>query len=367
MGGKASFLQINPQRNYGVDLLRILAMYMVVVLHVLGQGGILYNGSLTGLNYWLAWSLEIASYGAVDIFALISGFVGYKVKHRYANIAELWLKVFLYSVSFTIIYKFTFDPSIGLRKIFLSCFPVTRGGIWYFTMYFALFFLSPVLNAAIEKMTEKSVRRVVIASIILFSIIPFLWAKDTFSTNNGYSLLWLMVLYFVGAYIGKYNIFEKIKKYQALIGYIVCILLICVVKYLLRKYLHSFLGQTIDNSWLVNYTSLPVFGSAVFLLLLFRDIDLPNAAKKVVAVFAPLTFGVFVIHVLPLVNKNFIHEKFGVFTGYSPIVLVLSVLGTAAVIYLACSLIDFIRARLFDLLKIKERFLAIEKKLLPDD
>ncbi|MBQ5998579.1 MAG: hypothetical protein IJL70_03820 [Treponema sp.] len=31
------------QRNYGIDLLRILAMYMVVVLHVLGCGGILEN------------------------------------------------------------------------------------------------------------------------------------------------------------------------------------------------------------------------------------------------------------------------------------------------------------------------------------
>ena len=27
------------KRNYGVDALRILAMYMIVVLHVLGQGG----------------------------------------------------------------------------------------------------------------------------------------------------------------------------------------------------------------------------------------------------------------------------------------------------------------------------------------
>lgn len=29
----------HDKRNYGIDMLRILSMYMVVVLHVLGQGG----------------------------------------------------------------------------------------------------------------------------------------------------------------------------------------------------------------------------------------------------------------------------------------------------------------------------------------
>lgn len=27
------------KRNYGIDLLRMISMFMVVVLHVLGQGG----------------------------------------------------------------------------------------------------------------------------------------------------------------------------------------------------------------------------------------------------------------------------------------------------------------------------------------
>lgn len=30
--------QTHTQRNYGIDMLRIIAMYMVVVIHVLGMG-----------------------------------------------------------------------------------------------------------------------------------------------------------------------------------------------------------------------------------------------------------------------------------------------------------------------------------------
>ena len=44
------------EKNYGIEWLRILSMYMVAVLHTLGQGG---------------------TFGAVDCFALISGYVGY--------------------------------------------------------------------------------------------------------------------------------------------------------------------------------------------------------------------------------------------------------------------------------------------------
>ena len=39
---------VTDNRNYGIDLLRIIAMFMVVLLHVLGPSGILFeakNGS----------------------------------------------------------------------------------------------------------------------------------------------------------------------------------------------------------------------------------------------------------------------------------------------------------------------------------
>lgn len=64
------------KRNYGIDLLRIVSMFMVVFLHILGGGGVLELDSLSGASYWTAWTLKTASYCAVDIFAIISGYVG---------------------------------------------------------------------------------------------------------------------------------------------------------------------------------------------------------------------------------------------------------------------------------------------------
>ena len=360
---KIASRQLNSQRNSGIDLLRIITMYMVIVLHVLGSGGVLESAPASSLHYWILWFLEIAAFGAVDIFALISGFVGYKAKHKYTNIAVLWIQVALYSVVFTAANKIFYDSSIGKRDLLFSFFPVTQGKTWYFTMYFALFFLMPVLNAAMEAMTEKAARSVIIAGIVLFSVLPFIWVNDPFITNGGYSLLWLIVLYFLGAYIGKYHVFGKLKRYQALIGYVACVTAAWAAKLLLQDHFTSFMGIVNHSGWLVHYMSPPILGSAVFLLFFFRDLRLPDAAKKIIAVCAPLTFGVYVIHLQPFINDHYILDRFKSFSSYSPFVMTVSVLGAAAVIYIACSLIDFVRARLFDLLKLKGRLLALEEKI----
>ena len=55
------------QRNYGVVLLRILAMLFVVVLHTLGHGGVLANAPAGTMQYSTSWALEIIAYPAVDI------------------------------------------------------------------------------------------------------------------------------------------------------------------------------------------------------------------------------------------------------------------------------------------------------------
>ena len=50
---------------------------------LLGQGGILALLNRVILGFSIAWFLETAAFGAVDCFALISGYVGYHSNFRY--------------------------------------------------------------------------------------------------------------------------------------------------------------------------------------------------------------------------------------------------------------------------------------------
>ena len=92
------------EKNYGIEWLRILSMYMVAVLHTLGQGGILGSFKQGDLSFSIAWFLETAAFGAVDCFALISGYVGYHSHFRYKKGMRLWFQTFFYTLGITILF-----------------------------------------------------------------------------------------------------------------------------------------------------------------------------------------------------------------------------------------------------------------------
>ena len=86
------------QRNFGLDLLRMAAMFLVAVLHVLGAGGVLDSAAPLSPDYMTAWLLETAAFCAVNCYALLSGFVGLGGRFRYANLALLWCQVAFYTL-----------------------------------------------------------------------------------------------------------------------------------------------------------------------------------------------------------------------------------------------------------------------------
>ena len=53
--------QVGNQRNYGIDLLRMVSMYMVCMLHTLGCGGILAGTAADSVKHCIAWFVEIVA------------------------------------------------------------------------------------------------------------------------------------------------------------------------------------------------------------------------------------------------------------------------------------------------------------------
>ena len=126
------------ERNYGIDLLRIISMFCIVILHCLGQGGILKNAVINSNQYKFAWFMEIFAYCAVDIFALISGYVSYSKEEKrtkYSNYLNIWLQVVFYGLLVTGIFNIIKPELIHKRDYLLVLFPVTNGLYWYVSAY----------------------------------------------------------------------------------------------------------------------------------------------------------------------------------------------------------------------------------------
>ena len=116
---------LTSSRNYGIDLLRIVSMLMVVILHVLGQGGVLKTSAPLSVGYEIAWFLEIMCYCAVNCYALISGYVGVGSKFKYSNIVNIWLQVIWYSVGIAFVAALV-SPKIYLGDVFEGFLPVSK-------------------------------------------------------------------------------------------------------------------------------------------------------------------------------------------------------------------------------------------------
>ena len=175
------------KRNYGIDMLRLVAMFFVVICHVLGHGGVMKNA--TGYNYSVSSLLQIVAYCAVNCYAIISGYVGYKEEdnYHYTKYLKFWIPVFFYSVGITIIFYVINSGSVGIKEIIWAFFPVTTYEYWYVNAYAALFFLIPWINRLIQNITEKELNRLIFVLFMFFSVyLTFsTWFADTFTLGGG--------------------------------------------------------------------------------------------------------------------------------------------------------------------------------------
>ncbi len=346
-------------RNSGIDFLRNLSMFMVVLLHVLGVGGLLQASAGQPVKYEVLKVLQISAMCAVNCYGIISGYVGYGSKFRIASIVTLWLQVFLYSAGFGVLFYVLKPGEVALKEVLKLCLPVLTQRYWYFTAYTALFFTMPLLNAAMEKISRRQFE-------ISFGILLFLLTvcqqviivDNPFLTNSGYSYIWLIVLYCLGAYLKKYDIRLK----NAGVGvaiYVGCCFICWITQYVMGRLQLPAPGR------LEAFNSPFVLAMGIALVLLFTQVHLPKWLQKVTAFLAPVSFGVYLIHLHHLVMWNVLENAFLRLAEKPVWLLVPIVVVVTAGIYAVCSAIDLLRHGLFRLLKIKERLTKLENKILP--
>lgn len=341
------------ERNTGIDLLRLLAMLMVVILHVLGFGGILNNSKFLSINYEIGWLLEIISYCAVNCYALISGYVGINYNFKYSRIIELWLRVIFYNLVITGIF-FIIDPSlISKVDIFKIFFPVLTNEYWYFTTYFCMFFFIPFLNFLINKLNKKMSTKLIITIILLFSITTMISDKDIFGISYGYSVIWLTLLYLIGAYIKKYDILKKWSKLKLLLGFSFCAIFTWLSKFIIEiVYLKCF-NQVHQGMYFVRYNSITILFEAIFLLVLFSKIKIKKE-KRFIQYIGGLAFSIYIIHLNQFILDSMFKGKFVEYIKLSPFMFVIAVITSSIFICIVCLIIDMLRNYIFKKIKIKE-------------
>ncbi|MDO5292193.1 MAG: acyltransferase [bacterium] len=337
------------KRNYGIDLLRIIAMLMIPILHILGQGGILATLPKLSIKYELAWLLETACYCAVNCFALISGYVGINTKFKYYRGLVLWLQVIFYTLLITAIFTYTMPNAISGETWMKAITPFSSRQYWYFTAYLTLFLFIPFINLGIHYLSLRQLKALGITIIATFSIWETFSKNDMFMLGNGYSFVWLTALYILGAIIQKTEFGFKLNKITLFFTYSGCIF----ISWFFRRYFSLHPVKELDPNLLISYISPTILIAAISLLLLCSKLTFKSRLSiRLIKFFSPLAFSVYLIHVHPLIWYYVFNNRFIKYCSYSGASLMLYVLLTALAIFFLCTTIDFIRQYLFGLLRI---------------
>lgn len=151
------------KRLANFELLRCIAMMMVVVLHFLGKSGILAplsQASLAGYEY-LAWGVESLCIVAVNVYMLISGYFLTESHFSFKKVLRLWLQVWFYSVGIGVVtYLCGYRPEGGINLYYLArlLFPISKNHYWFMTAYLYMILFAPILAVGVKNSQRSSFR-----------------------------------------------------------------------------------------------------------------------------------------------------------------------------------------------------------------
>lgn len=357
-------ISLDNKRNYGIDLLRIFSMINVIILHI-NLCLDINNLKSDNEKFKIIWRLESLSLFAVDCYGLISGIVGYK-KYKFSNLIYIWFNSSFYSFCF-FLYTCFFNK-INLRNMIISFFPIITNNNWYITAYFNLYLFIPFLNFGINNFNKNKYKNIIFFYILFFSFYNIIGHILNFNTNNfnflnnGYSAQWLIVLYIIGGYLGKYVI---INKRNINLKYFIFYLFTYLISGFLSSELYFHLikinSQINRKTFLIDYLSPTIIIEALSLIMIFSKLSINNKFLiKFISFFTPLNLNITLIH-LRLFYEGVI--KFGWVNIFNKNFTFIIIYLNGIIVYISCGLIDYLRSILFKFLKIRQFCLFIEDKI----
>lgn len=348
-----------PSRNDGIDILRVIAMFYVIILHTLGGGGVLSTAEPGSSQYIAAWGLEIFAYGAVDIFALISGYVSYtehEKKVNPSNYIVLWCQAVALGLGATLLFKL-FHPELVTQQDFIDmCLPITNDLYWYLTAYTGLFILMPLLNAGLRKCSVHSAKKLFLALITAFSVYDF--THQRFLLNNGYSAFWIVILYLLGAIIKKCDIGKRLKVWHTFLA------IIALFLFSWYWYLNGF-GLT--KSRIVSYLSPTILISSIFYVIGFSKLRIHPKLHSLISFAASGTFAAYILNGQRFIWQYELANRFTYLASYRPIIIITQAIGFSFAFVIVSILIDHLRIWCFQILRIRplaDRLVLLVNKLL---
>jgi surface polysaccharide O-acyltransferase-like enzyme len=345
------------KRNPGIEMLRVIAMLMIIVLHYnTGTDALLKIGiPASGVNIF-ANAMEAFCITGVNIYVLISGYFLSKGRVKPSRLFSLICQVYFYTIGISLVMAIVGPNSLksygSMYRIVEYVCPVSSEHYWFATAYIIMYVFAPVMNAAVDKLSRKQMKAVIIGLLTWFcfikSVVPVLFPTDHF----GYDYGWFICLYLIAAYIRKYNVVLFYSARNSAIVFLVSCAAIATMSI-------SFYYINFNWGGFAHYQEVPFNFNFIFTLTgslglfsFFRFYQMrENKVADLMRFLGPLTFGVYLLHMHVEIRDRWvgwISSRIGEAPMYSVPLFAWHALRAVLIVFVAGIFVDWIRKMIFD-------------------
>lgn len=343
-------------RQSNVELLRLVAMLLIVLGHVCAQSNFPIYRELSHFS-WRAFGTEntvIAAQIGTNLFVLITAYFSVNATFKISALVKLWAITFFYSSSIFCIFIALNEINFSWRLVWQVIFPISYQQYWFISCYFCLYLLSPFVMFALKNMTKEQHLLFGILSLLLWSFLPsiMIWPTPVSGTFFNF-LFWFITILICGAYIRLYIDVKTIRFYNAFAMLAASIALftgyVLIIHYLNRNF-----STGINIAYFTNKNNFFIALSSLAIFVIFLKI---NIKSKVINLLASCTIGIYLIHVNKFLFRRIFREYFDSLPHYwhdTTIEYVTWIIFVSVTVFAICLIIELIRRMLFS--ELSKRF-----------
>ena len=369
------------ERQSNMELLRLVAMMMILVMHMdYGAFGLptaesVENAPMTTFGRIFVEHLCLV---AVNVYVLISGWFGIRPKMK--NFVRLMLQVAMYSIiitgAFLLLGKTTFK--IG----YVTDMLIIGKQYWFVVSYLLLYLVSPILNTFVEHSSKREFQWMLLVFLGFQFVYSWIFGLEEFA--GGYSALSFIGLYLFARYVKIYenetnnekrrtkdenesnhpddiasrstalrtgskfqvpSFKNPFKSFKSLTRFsfsklFALYLFIAAITALFVFLAYGWKGDTFGDACagiFAHYNSPFIVVSSLVVLLMFSKLQFQS---KVINYLSSSAFAVYLIHAHPLLWDEYLNLFPPIYAKYPNLLGVLLMMLVAVIIFFLCIAID---------------------------
>ena len=304
-------------RNAGLDILRVLACYMVVQIHtgeffyISPEGGVL-NGPGA---FWVAIFNSLFRC-AVLLFVMISGYFLFPVKDEIQTFfrkkfTRVLFPFLIWCVIYAIYQFLRGNADLSATLINILHIPVNYGTqvghLWYVYMLLGIYLFAPVISPWLQTAPKQQIRFYLILWAVTMTIpyihlvFPEIWGECFWNKTP--------MLYYFSGFLGFAVLGFYIKRFHAqkskgdyLLGFILILIGYMVTAYLFATRLNTAKSiPELELSWGYDTINVAMLALGFFMLIKNLTFRKPNSwFAKLIEDISLKSYGIYLLHIIIL-------------------------------------------------------------------